>query len=160
MSAAIPSFDFLTGIADWENSWPFEDAVPTTHQTAEDETSLGENTMFETTDNTSVATWHKACAFDDLSIGAGTCVLVGGEQVAIFRVTQDQVRAVQNQCPHKGAAAMHQGLVGERGGQSAVFCPLHKRAYSLDDGKCLDEDGASLRAYGVRIVAGMVEVQA
>ncbi len=146
------------GFVAWESPWPFEDALPDLHTTGESLPFRGQ-TMFETTQNTT-AIWHNACAFDDLSIGAGTCVLIEGEQVAIFRIGQDLVRAVQNLCPHKGAAAMHQGLVGEKNGQAAVFCPLHKRAYSLDDGRCLEEDGVALRAYPVRVVGGMVEVEA
>jgi nitrite reductase (NADH) small subunit len=148
----------VPGFAAWESPWPFEDARSDLQTTGESLPFRGQ-TMPQTSQN-STTTWHLACAFDDLSIGAGTCVLVEGEQVAIFRVGLDQVRAVQNLCPHKGAAAMHQGLVGEKAGQVAVFCPLHKRAYSLDDGRCLEEEGVALRSYPVRVVGGMVEVQA
>lgn len=147
----------LPGFAAWESPWPFEDSLHT-FRTTGDSLPFRGHTMLDTSQNTT-ATWHAACAFDDLSIGAGTCALVRGEQVAIFRTGADQVRAVQNLCPHKGAAAMHQGLVGEKAGHPAVFCPLHKRAYSLDDGRCLEEEGAALRSYPVRIAGGMVEVQ-
>jgi nitrite reductase (NADH) small subunit len=158
MTTMSPMHEYMTGFAAWENPWPFEDSVATTTRTRR-EAPPEEMIMLEAIENTT-ATWHKVCAFDDLDIGAGTCVLAGGQQVAIFRIAGEIVRAVQNQCPHRGAAAMHQGLVGERGGQAAVFCPLHKRAYSLENGKCLDEEGASLRSYQVRVVAGMVEVLA
>lgn len=108
--------------------------------------------------NAQAGTWHPACALDDIGVGSGTCVLVGDRQIALFRVDPDQVRAVQNQCPHRGSAVLHQGLVGDREGKAAVFCPLHKRAYGLHDGICLDGDDARLRVYPARVVAGSVEI--
>jgi len=162
MDASAP--EYLTGVAAWENPWPYEDIQPQELRPSEGATpTRGGNLMLETRDEPKsafAATWHSTCALDDLSVGTGTCVLVGQAQIALFRVEGDLVRAVQNICPHKGAAAMHQGLVGEKAGQPAVFCPLHKRAYSLDDGRCLEEEGGGLRSYRVRIVGGMVEVEA
>ena len=106
MMTTSPMHEYMTGFAAWENPWPFEDSVATTTRTRRD-APPEEMIMLEAIENTT-ATWHKVCAFDDLDIGAGTCVLAGGQQVAIFRIAGEIVRAVQNQCPHRGAAAMHQ----------------------------------------------------
>lgn len=102
--------------------------------------------------------WTDVCALDELSVGAGASVLVGNRQVAVFRIAPDEVRAVQNICPHKAAAVLHQGLVGDRAGVPVVLCPLHKKAYSLDDGGGYDEDGARLRTFACRIRSGRIEV--
>lgn len=107
----------------------------------------------------SVTTWNDVCALDDLSIGAGTAVLVGSRQIAVFRISSAVVRAVQNICPHKAAAVMHQGIVGDREGHAVVMCPLHKRAYRLDDGVGLDEPGAKLKVFACRIRDGRIEVE-
>lgn len=113
--------------------------------------------MLEATHSTE-STWIDACAIDDLSVGAGTCVLVEGRQVAVFRVDEQNFRAVQNQCPHKGAAVMHQGLIADRGGEPVVLCPLHKRGYHLGDGRCMEEGGPKLRAYPIRVNEGRILV--
>lgn len=120
----------------------------------------GGDTMLEQSIQTTESnqTWSDVCALDDLSVGAGTAVLVGNRQVAVFRVSWAVVRAVQNICPHKAAAVMHQGLVGDRDGHAVVMCPLHKRAYRLDDGVGLDEGGAKLKVFACRIRDGRIEV--
>lgn len=104
------------------------------------------------------AQWIDAGSAEDLSVGAGTCVLIEGKQVAVFRVDEQNFRAVQNQCPHKGVAVMHQGLVADRAGEPVVLCPLHKRGYHLGDGRCMEEGGAKLRTYPIRVEAGRVLV--
>lgn len=166
MDATTSAGEFMTGVAAWENPWPFEDVHDLAREASNNEKTWTESVhggsdMLEGQRET-VATkedWTTACALDDLSVGAGTCVLVGKTQVAVFRVAEGDVRAVQNICPHKGAAAMHQGLVGERSGEVAVFCPLHKRPYSLDDGRCLDDNSGRLKVFQARIVDGMIEVR-
>ena len=71
----------LTGFAAWESPGPFEDVHAPIKSTGESNPIRGQ-IMLETTLNSTKITWHTACAFDDLSIGAGTCVLIEGEQVA------------------------------------------------------------------------------
>ena len=115
-----------------------------------------EQSVEQTTET--ATTWSDVCALDDLSIGAGTAVLVGNRQIAVFRISSAVVKAVQNVCPHKAAAVMHQGIVGDREGHAVVMCPLHKRAYRLDDGVGLDEPGARLKAFACRIRDGRIEV--
>lgn len=115
--------------------------------------------MLETNAPTETATnWTDACALEDLSVGAGTCAMVGNRQVAVFRISEIEVRAVQNICPHKAAAVIHQGVLADREGDPVVLCPLHKRAYSLDTGNGLDEDGGGLKTFQARIREGRIEV--
>lgn len=108
------------------------------------------------------STWVDAGAIDDLSIGAGTCVMVEGKQVAVFRVDQTTFRAIQNQCPHRGAAVMHQAIIADRAGEPVALCPLHKRAYHLVHGGCMEEPGAKLQVYSAvqdsgRILVGLAD---
>ncbi|MBK8804321.1 MAG: nitrite reductase small subunit NirD [Fibrobacteres bacterium] len=104
--------------------------------------------------------WIDAGCVEDLSVGAGTCVLVEGRQVAVFRVDAETFRAVQNQCPHKGAAVMHQGIVADRSGEAVVLCPLHKRGYHLGDGRCMEEGGPTLRVYTTKVEGERLMVSA
>jgi len=59
--------------------------------------------------------WIKVCDLADISVGAGTCARSGGAQIAIFRISETELRAVQNTCPHTGTPVLHQGMVGDQG---------------------------------------------
>jgi len=104
------------------------------------------------------AGWTRVCDLRDLSAGSGTCARIGGAQVAVFRISDDEFRAAQNVCPHSGAPVLHQGLVGDHGGAPKVTCPLHKRSYSLEDGRNLSGEGGRIRTWPVRVQDGAVWV--
>jgi len=106
----------------------------------------------ETAEATEIDTsWTKVCGLAEISVGSGTCARLGGAQVAVFRISESEIRAVQNVCPHSGAPVLHQGMVGDQGGEAKVACPLHKRVYSLEDGRNMSGEGGKLRVFGVRI---------
>ncbi len=53
---------------------------------------------------------------------------------------------------------MSRGIVGDRAGVPVVASPLLKQAFSLLDGRCLDDDAVTLPVYGVRMAEGVVMV--
>jgi hypothetical protein len=61
------------------------------------------------------------CALDDLAPERGTAAILGGTQIAVFRLADDTVRAVQQLDPYSGANVLARGLVGShrRGGDGA-----------------------------------------
>ena len=103
--------------------------------------------------------WTHVCPLDDLAEGSGTCARAGGQQVAVFRLPGGGVRAVQNLCPHKGVPVLFQGLVGDRAGEPKVSCSLHKRSYSLDDGRNLSGEGGRLRTFPAVVRDGAIWVR-
>ncbi|WP_217496694.1 nitrite reductase large subunit NirB [Acidipropionibacterium acidipropionici] len=106
--------------------------------------------------------WRPVCALADLIPGLGAAALVDGEQVALFRLRDDSVRAVQQADPHAdGANVMSRGIVGAQGALTTLASPLHKELYDLATGTCLDPKGAepiSLRTWPVRVRAGRIEI--
>lgn len=99
------------------------------------------------------ATGTRVCRLDDLVPERGVAALVGGEQVAVFRVGHD-VLAVQQQDPFTRAHVMSRGLVGTRGDRLTVASPLHKQVFDLRTGECLEAMGAEpchLRVWGVTV---------
>ena len=73
--------------------------------------------------------------------GRGVAVLLrGGEQAALFLLDGRHAAAVGNIDPFGRAAVMSRGLVGDRGGEPIVASPLLKQAFSLIDGRCLDDE--------------------
>ncbi|UUE27316.1 nitrite reductase small subunit NirD [Rhodococcus qingshengii] len=103
--------------------------------------------------------WTSACPLSHLIPGRGVAVLLrGGEQVALFLLEDGTLRAVSNFDPYGLAAVMSRGLVGDRDGEPIVVSPLLKQAFSLVDGRALDDSSVALPVYGVRVWAGVVQV--
>lgn len=89
----------------------------------------------------------------------GEAALVEGIQVALIRLTDDRVFAVDHWDPVAKANVMARGIVGSRGGTPTLASPIHKQVYSLEYGECLSEEGVALQAYQVRVEDGHVEVK-
>ena len=96
--------------------------------------------------------------YNELPVDRAVCALVEGEQVAIVRTGDGELYAVGNFDPIGRAMVMSRGIVGSRGGRDVLVSPLHKQAYDLATGECLDKDGYWLPVHDVRVVGGMVEV--
>lgn len=102
--------------------------------------------------------WYPVCPFVRLPVERAVCVLVGGEQVAIVRTRDDRLFAVDNLDPVSGAMVMSRGIVGSRGDVDVLVSPMHKQAYALETGECLDLPDVWLAVHDVRVVDGGVEV--
>ena len=104
-------------------------------------------------------TWATACEVDDLEPGWGEVALFDGRQVALIRIDEQEVYAVDHQDPHTGAPVMARGIVGSRGDRPTIASPLHKQVYDLGTGECFSDGSLALRTYRTRIVGGMIEVE-
>jgi nitrite reductase (NADH) small subunit len=102
--------------------------------------------------------WFPVCPLVRLPVERAVCVLVGGEQVALVRTRDDRVHAVDNLDPVSGAMVMSRGIVGSRGDRHVLVSPMHKQAYDLSTGQCLDLPDVRLGTHEVRVVDGDVEV--
>jgi NAD(P)H-dependent nitrite reductase small subunit len=88
----------------------------------------------------------------------GVAALVGGAQIAIFRLRDDRVFAIGNRDPFTGAQVLARGLVGDRAGTLKVSSPLHKQSFALETGVCLDDPRVSVPVYDVRVDGGMTYI--
>lgn len=108
--------------------------------------------------------WAAVCHLADLVPERGAAALVGGVQVAVFRLVDDRVLAVQQLDPFSGAHVLARGIVGSRGDAPTVASPMYKQVFDLRDGRCLDAVGrdplpghdADLRTWPVRVEGGLV----
>lgn len=106
-----------------------------------------------------IASWADVCALDDLIRDRGVCALVGGRQVAVFRVApDDEVYALSNHDPFSRANVMSRGIVGSRGDVPKVASPMYKQSFDLRSGQCLDDPAVTIPAYPVRVLDGRVQV--
>jgi len=103
--------------------------------------------------------WTPVCAVNDVLPGGGVCALVGGQQVAVFRVA-GRVFALSNFDPFTRANVLSRGLTGSytSAGQERykVASPLLKHTFDLETGLCLNEPGVSVPTYAVRVEDGRI----
>jgi nitrite reductase (NADH) small subunit len=92
----------------------------------------------------SVATSVYACRVDDVPLGEGRSITLGGRRIAIFRSAAGWF-ALDAACPHRGGP-LADGIVCD----NAVICPLHDRRYDLATGEALNADDA-VRAHSVQL---------
>ncbi len=104
------------------------------------------------------AEWEPVCRLVELEVERGATALVHGQAVAIFRTDDDQVHALGNYDPFAKASALARGIVGMRGDVPFVASPLHRHAFDLRTGECLDDPHVVVPVYEVRVVEGVVLV--
>ena len=106
------------------------------------------------------------CAYDDLTPDLGVAALVGEQQVALFRLDDGSVHAVQNLDPFSDAHVMSRGITGSRGDEPTIASPIYKQVFSLLTGECLvtmdksPHEGLApdLAVYRVKVNDGQVYV--
>ncbi len=101
----------------------------------------------------------KVCRLEDIVPETGVAALVGGEQVAVFRVGQD-VYAIGNRDPFSRANVLSRGIVGDLKGELVVASPVYKQHFSLATGRCLEDDSVAVPVYPARVEEGFVLVEA
>lgn len=104
--------------------------------------------------------WTVVCPYTRLEPERGIAALVGGEQVALFRLHDGRVFAIGNWDPIGRAHVLSRGIVGTRGDAPIATSPLFKQAYDLRTGECLDAPGVRIPTFPVRCQDGMVQVAA
>ena len=81
---------------------------------------------------------------DQIPVGEGRTFVVEDRQIAVFRLRDGSLRALDAVCPHRGGP-LADGLVDTH----VVICPLHGRTYDLATGCELTHEDAAVTAYPV-----------
>ena len=103
--------------------------------------------------------WHNVCPLDEILPDTGVAALVGGRQIAVFRVGNG-IHALDNYDPHSGANVLSRGIVGDLNGEPVVASPIYKQHFSLITGRCIEDADKSVRAWPARLHEGRVWVRA
>jgi nitrite reductase (NADH) small subunit len=90
---------------------------------------------------------------DDIPIGEGRTYAVDGAQIAVFRLRDGSLRAIDAVCPHRGGP-LADGLADD----SVVVCPLHGHTFDLCSGMEAAGAGMSVRSYPVDVADGAIRV--
>ncbi|WP_166245263.1 nitrite reductase small subunit NirD [Paenibacillus turpanensis] len=73
-------------------------------------------------------------------------VRIGDMEIALFKLSSGEIRAIENKCPHKGGK-LSEGIVCDH----HVFCPLHDWKINLHDGIVQAPDEGCVESYEVKI---------
>jgi nitrite reductase (NADH) small subunit len=91
-------------------------------------------------------TWIAIGTIDDIPVRGARCVNTPQGRIAVFRTADQQVFAIEDQCPHK-QGPLSQGIVHG----NAVTCPLHNWVISLETGQAQGADEGAVRTIPVKI---------
>lgn len=101
--------------------------------------------------------WVEVCSLSDIVPDTGVCVLVHGQQIAVFRIgDSEQVQAIDNRDPFSGANVLSRGLVCSLAGRLCVASPIYKQHFDLQTGLCLEDDTQSVQAHETFVTDGRV----
>ena len=110
-------------------------------------------------------TWHSIGDAANFPINAGIAVKLDEQQIAVYRFRAaevdpgsqpDEWYACDNTCPHKNDNVLARGLIGDHKGELMVACPMHKKAFSLKNGACLNDPDYSVKVYPIRLAGDTV----
>lgn len=76
----------------------------------------------------------------------GKTVMIGDKELAVFKLENGEIRAIENRCPHKGGVLAEGIISGEY-----VFCPMHDWKISVKNGKVQAPDVGCVQTYPVEI---------
>ena len=83
----------------------------------------------------------------EFPVAIGQVILIEQEEIAIFRLSNGDVRAIENKSPHPKGGKLSDGLVsGEY-----LFCPIHDWKISLVDGVVQAPDQGKVKTYPVEV---------
>lgn len=98
------------------------------------------------------ADWVAVGSVEDFPADGGSTIKHGKSQIAVFNfASRGEWYASQNMCPHRKAFVLARGIIGDAAGEPKVACPLHKKTFSLRDGKSLQDEEYRIRTFPVKV---------
>jgi nitrite reductase (NADH) small subunit len=103
--------------------------------------------------------WIAVCRLKDIVPNTGVCALVDGRQVAVFRLDDDRVYAIDNHDPFSRANVLSRGIVGDLKGELVVASPVYKQHFSLVTGRCIEDETVGVPVHSASVQGEDVLVQ-
>jgi len=95
--------------------------------------------------------WIEVCKLNEIPPAQARTVRAGDNMIAVFRLSDDRVKAVENRCPHK-QGPLAEGIVSG----DDILCPLHNWRIHLDSGEVAAPDEGCVKTYVTKVENGMV----
>ncbi|BBZ33221.1 Rieske (2Fe-2S) protein [Mycolicibacterium confluentis] len=90
---------------------------------------------------------------EEIPVGEGRSFAVGAEQIAVYRLRDGSLRALDAVCPHRGGP-LADGLADD----DVVVCPLHSYSFEMCSGAEVSGSGLSVRCYPATEVDGDIQI--
>ncbi|ALC92886.1 nitrite reductase [Bacillus sp. FJAT-18017] len=87
----------------------------------------------------------KVADYTSLPERIGQVFKIDGEEIVLFRLSNGEVRAVENSSPHPKGGTLADGLVSGE----FVFCPVYDWKISLVDGKVQAPDVGQVKTFTI-----------
>jgi len=107
-----------------------------------------------------MSAWVAVCRLEDIVPNTGVCALVGERQIAVFRLDDDSVFAIENRDPFSRANVLSRGIVGDLKGEVVVASPVYKQHFNLATGQCMEDPDVRIAVFPARVDGDAVLVQA
>ncbi len=96
--------------------------------------------------------WIQVGKVWDFPADGGATIRYGKTQIAVFNfASRGEWYATQNMCPHRREFVLSRGLIGDHDGKPKVACPVHKKTFSLESGKCMTGESYAVEVFPVRV---------
>jgi nitrite reductase (NADH) large subunit len=103
--------------------------------------------------------WIPVCHVEELAPERPVAALLeSGDQLALVRLSDGSIHAIDNFDPVSKSHVLARGLVGSKRGRRVLISPMYKQSFDLASGECLENPEAKVRVYPVRITEQRVEV--
>ena len=90
--------------------------------------------------------------YSNLRVRSGYTIKIDDIEIALFKLTNGEVYAIENRSPHPKGGVLTEGLVsGEY-----VYCPVYDWKISLKDGKVQAPDEGQVRTFKVELQEDIV----
>ncbi|MFL6561980.1 MAG: nitrite reductase small subunit NirD [Bacillus sp. (in: firmicutes)] len=90
--------------------------------------------------------------YSNIKVRSGYSLKIGDTDIALFKLTNGEVYAIENRSPHQKGGVLSEGLVS--GGY--VYCPVYDWKISLKDGKVQAPDEGQVRTFKVELEEDIV----
>ncbi|HZG71946.1 MAG TPA: nitrite reductase small subunit NirD [Chondromyces sp.] len=89
----------------------------------------------------------KVARYNELPKHAGYTIEMKDKSIALFRLTNGEIRAVANHSPHPKGGVLSEGIVNEE----FVYCPVYDWKISLIDELMYPPDNGQVKTYKVEV---------
>jgi nitrite reductase (NADH) small subunit len=98
--------------------------------------------------------WIEVCGLEEIGTGSVRAIEAEGLSIAVFRLADGRLCAIEDRCPHRGAR-LSRGVVYDT---DKVACLDHGWSVRLTDGAVEAPERGCVRTFEVKVEGGVVLV--